>query len=57
MGNTSRIQNVSAVLPYSSGSYSGFFGLGLGKRRIARVISFTWMMDESGTSSGLMNVK
>jgi hypothetical protein len=31
MGNTSRIQNVSVALPYSSGSYSGFFGLGLGK--------------------------
>jgi hypothetical protein len=57
MGNTSHIQNVSAALPYSSGSYLGFFGLGLGKRRITRVISFTWMMDESGTSSGLMNVK
>jgi hypothetical protein len=57
MGNTSHIQNVSAALPYSSGSFSGFVRLGLGKRRIARVISSTSMMDESGTSSGLMNVK
>jgi hypothetical protein len=31
MGNTSRIQNVSVALPYSSGSYSGFFGLGFGE--------------------------